>query len=57
MFIVFDCTKGFGHAAVTRRRWSAHLVAVWLTIRTGRPHDYQDSARPFARLRLSTRQR
>lgn len=56
MYIIFDCTKRFGHAAVTRSKWSAHLLAMWLSWRTGRFHDYDPSSKTFARLRLSQRQ-
>lgn len=55
-YIVFDCTRGFGHAAVCRSRLGARLVATWLSIRTGRFHDYTPDYKPFARLRLLRRE-
>jgi hypothetical protein len=44
-YVVFDCltTTGFSH--MTRFRWKAHLVAVLLSRRTGRLHDYESYGR------------
>ena len=55
MFIVFDASAAWGHAAVTRTEIGARVVAWWLTMRTGRFHDYTPDHKPFARLRLASR--
>ena len=39
-YIVFDCTAAIGHACETRFAFTAHAAAWFLTIWTGRTHDY-----------------